>query len=109
MRSRLGELALDARDGQPKEIAISRRHVRTHGWDEVGHTMLHEMIHQWQAETGRAVDHGREFRRKARQVGVEPRARREMDNGKKEEGRGKREEGRGKREVGPLTRHLRMD
>jgi hypothetical protein len=30
-------------------------------------------VHQWQAETGRPVDHGTEFRRKARQVGITPR------------------------------------
>ena len=30
--------------------------------------MLHEMVHQWQAETGLAVDHGRTFRRKAREA-----------------------------------------
>jgi hypothetical protein len=35
-------------------------------------------VHQWQAETGLAVDHGRGFRRKAREVGVEPQARRQL-------------------------------
>jgi hypothetical protein len=38
--------------------------------------MLHEMVHQWQAETGLKVDHGPTFREKARDVGVLPRARR---------------------------------
>jgi hypothetical protein len=42
--------------------------------DEVLDTLLHEMVHQWQDETGRPVDHGREFRRKAREVGIEPTA-----------------------------------
>jgi hypothetical protein len=32
--------------------------------------MLHEMVHQWQAEMGLRVDHGPTFRRKAREVGV---------------------------------------
>ncbi len=32
--------------------------------------MLHEMVHQWQAETGLRIDHGRTFRQKAREVGV---------------------------------------
>lgn len=78
MRSRLGELAMDARSGRPLEIAISRRHIVRHPWAEVEHTMLHEMVHQWQAETGRPVNHGPGFRRKAREVGVLPAARREV-------------------------------
>jgi hypothetical protein len=70
MRSRLGELSVDIRTGQPIEIAISRRHIARHRWSEVEHTLLHEMVHQWQAETGLPVDHGPLFREKARQVGV---------------------------------------
>jgi hypothetical protein len=38
--------------------------------------MLHEMVHQWQAETGQQIDHGRTFRQKAREVGVIPSAKR---------------------------------
>jgi len=40
----------------------------------VEETLLHEMVHQWQAETGAKVDHGAGFRRKARDVGIVPRA-----------------------------------
>ena len=76
MRTRLGELSVDLRTGRPIEIAISRRHVARHPWDEVEHTLLHEMVHQWQAETGRRVDHGAVFREKAREVGVLPAAQR---------------------------------
>jgi hypothetical protein len=76
MRSRLGELSVDIRTGQPIEIAISRRHIARHQWSEVEHTLLHEMVHQWQAETGLPVDHGPLFREKARQVGVVPGAKR---------------------------------
>lgn len=76
MRTRLGELAVELRSGRPLEIAISRRHVARHEWTEVEHTMLHEMVHQWQAESGLRVDHGRTFRQKAREVGVLPAARR---------------------------------
>jgi hypothetical protein len=36
------------------------------------------MVHQWQAETGRSVDHGPCFRAKAREVGVLPAARRQL-------------------------------
>ncbi len=77
MRSRLGELrALPSRDLSrgPIEIIISRRHIRRHGWDAAAETLLHEMVHQWQVEHGHPLDHGREFRRKAREVGVAPRA-----------------------------------
>lgn len=74
MRTRLGELLLDQRTDAPCEISISRRHLLSDGWEEVERTLLHEMVHQWQAEKGYAVDHGRRFREKAAQVGVPPRA-----------------------------------
>jgi hypothetical protein len=40
------------------------------------HTLLHEMVHQWQDETSRTIDHGATFRAKAREVGIAPYARR---------------------------------
>ena len=70
MRTRLGELAVEIRSGKPLEITISRRHLARHPWSEIEHTMLHEMVHQWQAESGLRIDHGRTFRQKAREVGV---------------------------------------
>ena len=73
MRSRLGELRAP-RANAPPEIVISRRHIRRHGWDAAAETLLHEMVHQWQVEHGHPLDHGREFRRKAREVGIAPRA-----------------------------------
>jgi SprT-like family protein len=76
MRSRLGELSVDIRTGRPVELSVSRRHIARHSWAEVEHTMLHEMVHQWQAETDLKVDHGPTFRRKAREVGVLPAAKR---------------------------------
>jgi hypothetical protein len=75
MRSRLGHYAPAAAHGRAA-IVISRRHIRRHGWDEAIDTLLHEMIHQWQEEQGLPVDHGPAFRRKARDVGALPRARR---------------------------------
>jgi len=78
MRTRLGELSVDLRTGRPLEIAISRRHIARHLWAEVEHTLLHEMVHQWQAETGIPVDHRAAFRRKAAQVGVLPGAKRAL-------------------------------
>jgi hypothetical protein len=76
MRTRLGELSADIRSGTPLQITMSRRHLNRHGWAEVEHTMLHEMVHQWQAESGLRIDHGTTFRKKAREVGVIPAARR---------------------------------
>jgi hypothetical protein len=86
MRSRLGELTVDLRSGKPSEIAISRRHARRHGWAEVEHTVLHEMVHQWQAENGHVVDHGAGFRKKAREVGIAPSARRHLGRAEKKAG-----------------------
>ena len=77
MRRKLGELTLD-RNNRPVEIAISMRHIRRDAWEEVQHTMLHEMVHQWQGERGLPVDHGATFREKARAVGVVPRAVRDV-------------------------------
>jgi hypothetical protein len=78
MRTRLGEVSVDLRTGQPIEIALSRRHLAEHPWAEVEHTMLHEMVHQWQAESRLPIDHGPTFREKAREVGVLPAARRAL-------------------------------
>jgi hypothetical protein len=74
LKRRLGQLNYCNRTGRALEIVMSRRFTRRHPWAEVDETLLHEMVHQWQAETGRPVDHGREFRRKAREVGIRPRA-----------------------------------
>ena len=75
MRSRLGHYTAGSGSG-PSEIAISRHHVLRHGADEALHTLLHEMVHQWQDETGQPINHGRAFRHKAREVGITPAARR---------------------------------
>ena len=74
MRRRLGELVYDRTTSKPVRIVISRRLLKRHPWREVEETLLHEMVHQWQAEKGSRVDHGTEFRRKAREVGIVPRA-----------------------------------
>jgi SprT-like family protein len=76
MRSRLGHYMASSPAGDAPEIVISRRHIRRHGWTEALHTLLHEMVHQWQDEAGHAIDHGRTFRAKAREVGITPSARR---------------------------------
>ena len=77
MKSRLGHYAV-ATDGGEAEIVISRRHLRRHGWDEAFHTLLHEMVHQWQDESGLPIDHGRTFRRKCKEVGIAAQATRDV-------------------------------
>ena len=76
MRARLGHYSAATPAGDTPEIAISRRHLRRHGWEEALETLLHEMVHQWQDERGLGIDHGRTFRAKAREVGISPYARR---------------------------------
>jgi hypothetical protein len=76
MKSRLGHYTAATPGGEPAEIALSRAHLRRHGWTETLHTLLHEMVHQWQDESGHTIDHGRSFRSKAREVGIAPYARR---------------------------------
>jgi hypothetical protein len=78
MRARLGHYMSAAPSGEPAEIVVSRRHIRRHGWDDAIETLVHEMVHQWQAETGAPLDHGAGFRKKAVEVGIRPRAKREV-------------------------------
>jgi hypothetical protein len=77
MATRLGHYDPGSRQG-PAEIVMSRKHVVRHGWREAMHTLLHEMVHQWQHETGAPVDHGLGFRKKAKEVGITPAARRDV-------------------------------
>ena len=76
LKRRLGHYTAAIPSGAPAEIVIGRSHIRRHGWEEALHTLLHEMVHQWQDETGHAIDHGRSFRQKAREVGITAAARR---------------------------------
>ena len=78
MKRRLGHYSLCREPEKSGEIVISQRHIVRHGWDQALETLVHEMVHQWQDETGRVVDHGREFKWKARAVGITPLARRDV-------------------------------
>ncbi len=78
MVTRLGHYTAASPAGDPAEIVIGREHIRRHGWEEALHTLLHEMVHQWQDESGHPVDHGATFRKKAREVGITPSARRHV-------------------------------
>ena len=74
MRRRLGEFRPASGPGERPEIALAHRHLRRDGWARTTGTLLHEMVHQWQAETGRRLGHGRDFREKCAEVGIEGRA-----------------------------------
>jgi hypothetical protein len=80
MKSRLGHYTAASAGGHG-EITISVRHLRRHGWKEALHTLLHEMVHQWQDEAGHPLDHGPAFRVKARELGIVPRAKRGIPRG----------------------------
>ncbi len=73
MKRKLGHYSLASAE-HPADIAIGRRHIRRDAWEDVIHTLLHEMVHQWQQEAGLRVAHDRAFRAKARAVGIDPRA-----------------------------------
>ena len=73
MKNRLGHYMV-AGGKQPAEIAISLRHVQRDPWSDVLHTLVHEMVHQWQDQNGLALDHGPTFREKATEVGISARA-----------------------------------
>ena len=75
MQRRLGHYAPGV-EGGGAEIAISARHCHRDGFASALETLLHEMVHQWQHENGLPVDHGAEFRRKCREVGAVPSAKR---------------------------------
>jgi SprT-like family len=74
MRRRLGHFEPGLTSGESGRIVLSRRHIMRDGWAAAADTMLHEMVHQWQSQSGLPLDHGPTFRRKALEVGIEPAA-----------------------------------
>lgn len=74
MTTRLGQYRVSTCATEPCEIVLARRHIERHGWHEALDTLLHEMVHQWQHESGLPVDHGAAFRAKALEVGTAPSA-----------------------------------
>lgn len=74
MRRRLGEFSPASGSVRKPEIAIGFRHLARDGWARATATLLHEMVHQWQSETGRSLRHGREFRDRCAAVGIDGRA-----------------------------------
>ncbi|HEV8150507.1 MAG TPA: SprT-like domain-containing protein [Gemmatimonadales bacterium] len=80
MRRRLGEFRPGGSGDAPAEISISRRHLRRDGWRGIRETLAHEMVHQWQAETGRKLGHGPDFRRRCTAMGIDSGATRRLQN-----------------------------
>jgi hypothetical protein len=78
MKNRLGHYMVAGGDTSA-EIAISMKHVERDPWEDVLHTLVHEMVHQWQDQQGMALDHSQTFRAKAREVGISTRATRPAD------------------------------
>lgn len=80
MRRRLGEFRPAAAPGEHHRIGLGRRHLARDGWRRVTETLLHEMVHQWQAETGRPLGHRSDFRMKCAAIGIEGRAESRLRN-----------------------------
>jgi hypothetical protein len=84
MRRRLGEFRPPALPASPPPalpaIVISRRHLRCDGWRGVRDTLAHELVHQWQHETGRKLGHDAEFRLRCAAIGIDVRATRRLEN-----------------------------
>ncbi len=60
--------------GSPRQIVVLESHALSSPWSAVKDTMLHEMIHVWQAQRGEAPGHGDSFRQMARQLRISDRA-----------------------------------
>ncbi|HTL05301.1 MAG TPA: SprT-like domain-containing protein [Gemmatimonadales bacterium] len=80
MRRKLGEFRPAEAPGAPHEITLSRRHLRRDGWSALTETLAHEMVHQWQVETGRRLGHDAAFRARCAAMGIDPRAVRRLDD-----------------------------
>ncbi len=74
MRRRNGHFS-----AHPPEIVLSRALCADAAPGEAEQTLRHEMIHLWQHAEGRRPDHGLDFRRLARTLGVHPRATRTVE------------------------------
>lgn len=58
--------------GRPSRLVMSAYHIQTHGWKAARETMLHELVHIWQATAGKPMHHDRRFREQAMRLGIEP-------------------------------------
>ena len=60
--------------GQPRYIIMDERTALGADWPTVRATLIHEVIHVWQAVQGRKVSHDAAFRAKAKELGISERA-----------------------------------
>ena len=60
--------------GAPRYIVLTEAHALGDPWLEVKETLLHEMVHVWQAQQGRKVGHDESFRLMAERLGISGRA-----------------------------------
>lgn len=60
--------------GKPEAIIFSSRLIYERGWSATQATLLHELIHVWQASQGLKPDHGKAFKDKARELKISPSA-----------------------------------
>jgi len=70
----IAHLWTDDYTGAPRYIEFWEHHALTDHWSYVRETLLHEVIHVWQAATGRKVAHDAVFRLMAKRLGVSGRA-----------------------------------
>lgn len=64
----------DDSQGVPRYIVMDQDCALKEAWDEVIATLRHEMIHVWQAVSGRKVDHGPVFKRMCRRLSISEKA-----------------------------------
>ena len=69
----LGVVVVDSNSGMETQTMITLGDTAYTLSREV---MVHEMVHQWQDESGHTIDHGATFRAKCRELGIAPYARR---------------------------------
>lgn len=60
----------DDYEGVPRYIVVREEHALQDPWPSVQDTLLHELIHVWQASRGHKVNHGPTFKKMAARLGV---------------------------------------
>ena len=76
-RAKVRELAhlwVDDDTGAPRYLKFDEEIALTSDWSDLRETLVHEMVHLWQSVQGWKVDHGPEFKRMAKRLGISERA-----------------------------------
>jgi hypothetical protein len=61
-------------DGRPLRIVVDEAHALSGSWADVRDTMLHEVVHVWQAQRGERPHHGASFRAMSKRLGISGKA-----------------------------------